>query len=104
MADVLLLTQADCAFCDHAKAVLARLQHDFQFNVQEHDLASAVGRRLAVELGILFAPGIVLDGELFSYGRPSERKLRKELRLRDTMTHAAPGAPGAAQQRRDAAE
>jgi len=104
MADVLLLTQADCAFCDHAKAVLARLQDDFQLNVQEHDLASALGRGLAVELGIVFAPGIVLDGELFSYGRPSERKLRKELRRRNAMTHAAPEAPGDAQQRRHATE
>jgi len=104
MADVLLLTQADCAFCDHAKAVLARLQEDFQLNVQEHDLASAVGRCLAVELGIVFAPGIVLDGELFSYGRPSERKLRKELQRRNAMTQAAREAPGDALQHRDAAE
>lgn len=84
MADVLLLTQADCAFCDHAKAVLERLQQDFSLTVRVQDLASPAGQSLAVTLGILFAPGIVLDGELFSYGRPSERKLRRELQRRST--------------------
>jgi len=29
--------------------------------------------------GLLFPPGILIDGEPFSYGRPSERKLRHEL-------------------------
>lgn len=82
MAEVLLLTQADCGFCEHAKDVLARLQQDFSLNVQGQDLASPAGTRVAMELGVLFAPGIVLDGELFCYGRPSERKLRKELRRR----------------------
>jgi len=38
---------------------------------------------LAARGGVLFPPGIFLDREPFSYGRPSERKLRKELaRLR----------------------
>ncbi len=27
----------------------------------------------------MFPPGLFLDGEPFSYGRPSERKLRKAL-------------------------
>lgn len=36
----------------------------------------------------MFPPGIFLDGEPFSYGRPSERKLRRELerRLGDART------------------
>lgn len=89
MAEVLLLTQADCGFCDHAKDVLARLQQDFSLNVQEQDLATPTGKRLAAALGVVFAPGIVLDGELFSYGRPSERKLRKELRRRSTTEPTA---------------
>lgn len=80
--DVLLLTQPACDFCDHAKAVLARLQQEFELNVEVADLDSPDGRRLAQTLGIVFAPGVLLDGELFSYGRPSERKLRKELQRR----------------------
>ncbi len=30
----------------------------------------------------MFPPGLFLDGEPFSYGRPSERKLRKVLARR----------------------
>jgi hypothetical protein len=30
----------------------------------------------------MFAPGVLVDGEPFSYGRLSERKLRRELRRR----------------------
>jgi len=82
--DVLLLTQPACDFCDHAKAVLARLQQEFELNVEVADLDSPNGRQLAQTLGIVFAPGVLLDGELFSYGRPSERKLRKELQRRTT--------------------
>ena len=80
--DVLLLTQPACDFCDHAKAVLARLQQEFELNVEVADLDSPDGRRLAQTLAIVFAPGVLLDGELFSYGRLSERKLRKELQQR----------------------
>lgn len=29
--------------------------------------------------GLLFPPGVLIDGEPFSYGRLSERKLRREL-------------------------
>jgi len=90
MTDILLLTQDDCAFCDHAKAVLDRLQQDFSLDVQVENLASPAGRQLAVDLGILFAPGIVLDGELFCYGRPSERKLRKTLSGRRNATRTSP--------------
>jgi len=37
------------------------------------------GRRLASESNLVFPPGVLLDGHLFSYGRLSERKLRKTL-------------------------
>ncbi len=43
------------------------------------DLTSEEGERLATAGGIMFPPGILLDGEAFAYGRPSERKLRREL-------------------------
>ena len=47
--------------------------------VREVDLTSAEGQRLATTVGVLFAPGVLLDGEAFSYGRLSERKLRRAL-------------------------
>ena len=76
---VTLLTQADCALCDHAKQVLARVGADHPLDVAEVGLQSEEGQRLALEAGVLFAPGVLLDGRPFAYGRLSERRLRKEL-------------------------
>ena len=80
---VTLLTQADCGLCEHAKTVLDRVQHDpatpVQLRVVDVDLGSDEGRRLAGEAGVLFAPGILLNGKPFAHGRLSERKLRRAL-------------------------
>jgi glutaredoxin len=81
---VTLLTQAECAFCEQAKGLLARLEHEYPLVVDEVDLATPDGRLLAERAGVLFAPGLLLDGEPFSYGRPSERRLRRALRRRVT--------------------
>lgn len=47
-------------------------------------LDTATGRDLALRRGVLFAPGVLIDGELFSYGRVSEKKLRPDLARRAT--------------------
>ena len=80
--EVTLLTQDACGFCADAKQVLDRLAGEFPLAITEVDLRTAVGERLAVEGGIMFPPGIFVDGEPFGYGRPSERKLRRELERR----------------------
>lgn len=77
--EITLLTRDDCAYCDHAKQVLGRVGHDFPLRVNEIDLASEEGRLLASRAGVLFAPGVLLDGDPFSFGRLSERKLRRTL-------------------------
>ncbi len=79
MTRITLLTQANCALCDHAKQVLARVARNLPVTIEEIDLAGDTGRQLAADAGMLFAPGILLDGAPFSYGRLSERKLRKTL-------------------------
>ena len=79
MTEVVLLTKDDCHFCEQAKEVLARLQSEYQLTVRELPLESVEGRELAERSGALFPPVVVVDGEPFSYGRLSERKLRKAL-------------------------
>jgi glutaredoxin len=79
---VTLLTQSDCALCEHAKQVLARVGAEHPLQVSEIDLASSAGRDLALTGRVLFAPGVFLDGEPFSHGRLSERKLRRALAAR----------------------
>ncbi len=84
MTAITLLTQADCALCEHAKRVLARVGADHPLEVTEIDLASEQGCDLAARAGVAFAPGVMVDGRPFGYGRLSERRLRRAL-----------GAPGA---------
>ena len=79
---VTLLSRAQCDFCDDAKAVLQRLAGEFPLVIETISLDSAAGERLAVRGGVLFPPGLFLDNEPFSYGRLSERKLRRELERR----------------------
>lgn len=80
MTEVLLLTKDDCHFCEQAKDVLARLDGEYGLRVREVTLESDEGRSLALRAGAPFPPVIFLNDEPFSYGRLSERKLRKALR------------------------
>jgi len=79
VTEVLLLTKEDCHFCEQAKEVLTRLGGDYELRVREVALESDEGRSLALRSGAPFPPVIFLDDEPFSYGRLSERKLRKAL-------------------------
>jgi glutaredoxin len=90
MIGVVVLTRDDCHHCDHAKAVLDRLTREFPLQVEEVDVNSRAGQELAMRNGLLFPPGIVIDGRPFSYGRPSEGKLRREFD-RLAATHVGGG-------------
>lgn len=79
MRTVTLLIQADCSLCEQAKDVLVRVSADHPLHVEEISLDTEQGRRLALSGNVLFAPGILLDGKPFGYGRLSEKKLRREL-------------------------
>lgn len=83
--EVILLTQERCAFCEQAKELLYRLSDEYSISVRELDLNSPEGQELAQRGVVMFPPGIFLDGEPFSYGRLSERKLRRELKRRITL-------------------
>lgn len=87
--EITLLTQENCAFCDQAREVLRRLSAEYPISVSTLDLGTPEGQALAERGGVMFPPGIYLGGEPFSYGRPSERKLRRELdrRLGSTEKH-----------------
>lgn len=82
---VSLLTQDDCHFCEQAKEVLSRVAQDHPLRVDEIPLASPEGKMLAAKSGVLFAPGVLVDGTPFGFGRLSERKLRKLLKARTTV-------------------
>ena len=79
MTNITILTQTDCASCVQAKEVLSRLALEYPVQVREVGLDTEDGRELAARHGVVFAPGILIDGDLFSYGRLSEKKLRRHL-------------------------
>jgi len=79
---VTLLTQAHCGFCEQAEKTLERLAREYPLALTSVNLASAEGHQLALRHGIIFAPGVLLDDAFFSYGRLSERKLRRALDAR----------------------
>lgn len=77
--EIVLLTKADCHFCQQAKEVLVRLEGEYHLSLRTVQLDSFEGRELAERAGAPFPPVVLLDGETFSFGRLSERKLRKRL-------------------------
>jgi len=79
---VTLLTQAHCGFCEQAEETLERLAREYSLTLTYVNLASVEGHQLALRHGIIFAPGVLLDDDFFSYGRLSERKLRRALDAR----------------------
>jgi glutaredoxin len=93
MIDIVVLSQPDCQFCDDAQAVLARLAPRYPISVRQIALGSREGQDLATRHGVLFAPGVLLNGRLISYGRLSERRLRRQLDHHLANSDAREGAP-----------
>ncbi|PZS08850.1 MAG: thioredoxin family protein [Acidimicrobiales bacterium] len=85
MIIVTLLTRPDCRLCEHAKQVLATVGADYPLQVEEISIDSDHGIRLAATAGVMFAPGVLLDGRPFAFGRLSERALRRELHRSTTQ-------------------
>ena len=76
---VTLLTQPDCTMCAHAKKILAKVAADHPLQVQEIDLQTPEGQELARSSGMLFTPGVFLNGQPYAQGQLSERALRRTL-------------------------
>lgn len=76
---ITLLTQEGCDQCGKAERSLERLAAEFDLQVRTLDVTEPEGRSLAETSRLAFAPGIYVDGELFGFGRLSERKLRRYL-------------------------
>lgn len=75
-AALVLVTQDECHFCEHAHEVIEALG----ISVREIRVDSAEARALADRgIPLAFLP-VLTDGErVIAYGRFSEKRLRKEL-------------------------
>lgn len=79
MTEIILLTEPYCGHCDRAKEVLHFLSAEFTLSVTEIDLACDEGHKLAIEHAVASAPGLLVDGVLFSHGPLDGHKLRMTL-------------------------
>lgn len=79
---ITLLMREACEFCYDAEEIISRLSGEFPLEVTTIDIDSEYGQESALREGILFPPGILIDTAGFSFGRLSEKKLRKELERR----------------------
>ncbi len=77
--DLTLVVAEECSLCDHAKKVLDSLRNDYSLRVKEVKLESEEGRLLGQLHPLLFPPILLRGDRVLSYGRLSERRLRKEL-------------------------
>jgi glutaredoxin len=80
MTHITVLTKPDCPLCDHAKDTLATLADEYQLIIEIVPVESHQGRKLAASSGMAFPPAVFVEGRPFSFGRLSERKLRRALR------------------------
>jgi hypothetical protein len=75
---LILVTGDDCHLCEHSRAVLAALAVD----AREIDVGSDEAADLAARgIPLSFLPVLTDGARVISYGRFSERRLRRELAL-----------------------
>ncbi|MHB8378319.1 MAG: glutaredoxin family protein [Acidimicrobiales bacterium] len=79
MTEITLLTMTSCRLCDDAKVVLDRVALDFDLTIESISMDTTRGRALMIEHQLIFPPGVLINGAPFSYGRLSERRLRRTL-------------------------
>jgi glutaredoxin len=78
---VTLLTVPDCDLCEQAKSVLERVGRDTELSIETISIDTELGRQLMIDQQLAFPPGLLIEGEAFSFGRLSERRLRRHLDL-----------------------
>jgi hypothetical protein len=74
-----LLTAPGCHLCEEARTLIDRLTDGYALDLEVIDLASPEGVEWERRLRPPMPPAIIIDDELFAFGRVSERKLRKRL-------------------------
>ena len=76
---VTLFTSKGCHYCQHARDVLDSIQNDHPLLVTEISLESDEGQAALRRWRVPFPPLLLIDGDLFGYGRISARKLQRRL-------------------------
>ncbi len=69
MINIQFVTSPGCVDCERAKKVFDEVKPQYpKMNIEEIDVTTPKGIELAQKYGIMAAPGIIINGELFSTG------------------------------------
>ncbi|HSL14651.1 MAG TPA: glutaredoxin family protein [Actinomycetota bacterium] len=79
MIDVVVLTSDACHLCDDALEGLAELALEYPLAIRSLDMDSEEGHALVARHRPPMPPALLIDGELFSFGRLPRKKLRRRL-------------------------
>ena len=77
MIRIQFLTAPGCIECERAKAVFQKVKKQFPYlklQIEEIDITTLKGLKLAVEHSVLSNPGIIINDELFSTGHLDQEK------------------------------
>ena len=84
IAQITLIEAPGCHFCEEATETLARLAENYALEVVKLDSSSDRGRYLLEAHRSPMSPLVLVDGQVFTWGRLSERKLAKLLQARSS--------------------
>ncbi len=74
-----LVTSPACHLCEHAGNVLAAVARQYPIDLQIIDLRSPEGASLQAHWRAPFPPMLLIGGDLFGFGRISQKKLERHL-------------------------
>lgn len=80
--NVLVVTGTACHLCDDALAVLEDLGRDYLLEVRSVEATSSEGREIVAARRPPLLPLVLIEDEVFSFGRLPQKKLRKFLERR----------------------
>jgi hypothetical protein len=91
---VTVVHSAACHFCDDAQSVLDDLAQTYPLMIDLVDIRTGAGQELIGLHRPPMTPLVLVDGEFFSFGRLSRRKLVKLLKARLPAAEVATGTRG----------
>jgi len=77
MIQIQFLTAPGCLECERAKAVFQEVKKKFPYlrlQIEEIDITTLKGLKLAVEHSVMSNPGIIINEKLFSTGSLDKEK------------------------------
>ncbi len=77
--EVVVVRSPACHLCEDAIEVLAELGGEFALRVRIVEMESPEGRVIVARQRPALFPAVVIDGDLFSFGRLPRKKLRRML-------------------------